>query len=181
MAHLTSVRAAVVAFGSAVLLSTGPLGSAWAHTSIVGSDPSDGQTLRREPRTVSVSFTEPPLPTGLAMVAVGPQGRLPLTPSARGNSVAAPWPSGSPNGTYTVSYRVVAADGHPITGEVTFRLNAAADRSAPRATAPEQPTIAAQAAEEPTESSIPVWLWLVGAALIAAGGYLAISRGRRVD
>lgn len=179
----TTLRSALVTGGLAFLVLVFPT-AAWAHTSATGSEPADGQTLRREPRTVSVSFTEPPLPTGAAMVAVGPQGRVPLAPNPRGSAMAAPWPSGAPNGTYTVNYRVVAADGHPITGQFSFRLDAPGSRSTPSAPAQaSEPAASAatQPAAEPQQNAIPVWLWLLGAALIAAGAYLAIARGRKTD
>ena len=153
-----------------------------AHTGFVDSQPSNGQTVRETPRVVSVNFSEPPLPTGAALVALGPDGRIPLPAATRGRSIEAPWPGDAPNGAYTLTYRVVAGDGHPITGEISFRLDAprdSGDRSAPRPST--QQTSAPQAAETEPGPAIPVWLWLIAAALIGAGAYLAIARGRRGD
>ena len=166
---------------TALLLAIPP-GVALAHTGFVDSQPSDGQTLREQPRTVSVTFSEPPLPTGAALVALGPDGRVPLSPEARGRSLEAPWPGDTPNGVYTLTYRVVAADGHPITGEVSFRLDAprtAGAKSTPSPRPSVQQTSAPQAADPTPGPSVPAWLWLVAVVLIGAGAFLAIARGRK--
>lgn len=154
-----------------------------AHTGFVESQPSNGQTLRQTPRVVTVSFSEPPLPTGAALVALGPDGRIQLPADTRGRSVEAPWPPDAPNGAYTLTYRVVAADGHPITGEVSFRLDvprpSAAGSGRPSAAPPTQQSSAPQATDAEPDASIPAWLWLIAVALIGAGAYLAIARGRK--
>ncbi len=154
--------------------------TARAHTSSTGTDPADGANLAHPPRQISVSFSEPPLATGSAMVAQGPAGRVPLSATAKGNSVVAPWPDDATAGTYRVTYRVVAADGHPITGEFGFRV---AGRPSPPSRAAASPTPAATASAAPAQpaesSGPPAWLWLVVAVLIAAGAVIAVTRGRK--
>jgi len=44
-----------------------------------------------------------------------------------GTDVIVPWPSDLPPGEYSVAFRVVSADGHPVTGQITFSYDAVAD------------------------------------------------------
>lgn len=169
-----------------VLFSLAAVPTARAHTEILSTEPANGAQLKKAPTQVTLTFAEPPLDTGLAVVAQGPEGRTDLPAEVKGNTVIASWPSGTPGGQYRVSYRVVAADGHPITGQVEFSVAGSPPPKSPSASAPAQPspsTSASAAAAEagPTSSgpAIPYWLWVLGAVLIVAAGYVLIARGRR--
>lgn len=149
--------------------------AARAHTDITGSDPVDGATMKKAPDRVTISFSEPPLDTGLAVVATGPTGRTPLSASVSGTDVVAPWPPESAPGAYRVAYRVVADDGHPIEGSITFTIRGAGGpTSSPSATASDAPAV-----EDETPSGIPTWLWIVALLLVAGAAVLLTRRGRQ--
>ncbi|HEX5813288.1 MAG TPA: copper resistance protein CopC, partial [Pseudonocardia sp.] len=85
-----------------------------------------------------------------------------------------------PAGVYQIGYRVVSADGHPVSGKVAFTLTTAGAGSAQAQTpattaAPDAvPTTA-----PPDAGGAPVWPWIAGAVVLVAGGVaLALRLGR---
>lgn len=84
-------------------------------------------------------------------------------------------------GEYTIGYRVVSADGHPITGSIPFQLtqasptSAATSASAAPATTETTPT----AAEDTEDSSgFPIWIIAVVVIAVGAAGVLFALRKR---
>ncbi len=96
---------------------------AYAHAALVGTDPRDGASLERVPGTVGLEFSEPV--TRSEVVLTAPDGsRVGLEVSARDREVTGTVEEGADveqRGTWTLAYRVVSADGHPIAGTSTFR------------------------------------------------------------
>lgn len=116
--------------------------TAVAHSELVSSDPADGATLDAPPQTVTFTFNEPLLPDFVRFVGTDPTGETGELPvgSVEGSTATIDWPAGAPGGEWTVSYRVVSQDGHPIEGGITFTYAAASPTasptSAPTSTAP---------------------------------------------
>ena len=121
------IRALVGAVLSAVVLAVGA-GPAWAHATLVESEPGAGAVLVEPPRAVELRFSE--------SVAVAADGvRLfdgdgarvatgtPTTPAA--NLVRVPVRTTLPDGTYVVTWRVTSADTHPVRGAFTFTVGRA--------------------------------------------------------
>lgn len=107
------------ALALAVLLLGAP--GAAAHTALVGADPEDGARLGAAPATLRLFFTEP-LDGDLVRVQVeGPGGVDAPEPAVDAATITVPVTDGGP-GTYTVSYRVVSEDGHPVSGRTTFTV-----------------------------------------------------------
>ncbi len=93
-----------------------------AHAGLSGSDPEDGASLQAAPSTLTFTFTEN---IGTAFVAVtAPDGSTVQTsePKAVDRSVTADLTDPGQRGTYSASYRVVSADGHPVSGTITFTV-----------------------------------------------------------
>ena len=133
-------------------------GPASAHTELTGSDPADGATVTSPPASVTLTFNEQVqafLPT---VVVTGPDGQ-PYTagdPTPSGSNISAPLKPLGPAGPYTVAYRIVSADDHPVTGQITFTYTpptpTAAAGSTGAATAP--PPVASSADRSvPTQPS----------------------------
>lgn len=96
-------------------------GPAAAHSELVSSSPANGSSGPGKPTEVQLTFNEDISTTGLQVVAQGSAGAVALgTPTVSGAVVSAAWPQSAPAGTYTVSYRVVSADGHPVDGSISF-------------------------------------------------------------
>jgi copper resistance protein C len=154
---------------------------ALAHNVLVGSDPADGAKLATGPAKVTLTFDQP-VQFGFNTVTVtSPNGaHWEAGPAdVTGNAVSAPVRPLGPAGEYTIGYRILSADGHPVTGAVRFTLTTAGNGT-PASVAPDDGT-------QPGTSGgggggTPVWPWIVGAAvLLAVGVVIALRLGRTED
>ncbi len=105
-----------------------PPGTAWAHNTLLSSDPADGTALTVAPTQITWVFDNAvPLETmTVTMIdATGARSELSgSTHSAAGNTeVVTPLPPLQP-GAVSLRWRLVGPDGHPITGRVDFTLTA---------------------------------------------------------
>lgn len=115
---------ALAACAVAVVLAATGASPAAAHAVLVGSSPGDGQVLSTPPKQVRLEFNEP--------VSAGLGGLTVLdTDGARvdegdpavdrsGRILTVTLPDALDDGTYIANYRVVSADGHPVTGAIVF-------------------------------------------------------------
>ncbi|MCX4539298.1 copper resistance protein CopC [Streptomyces sp. NBC_01565] len=100
---------------------------ALAHAGLSGSDPADGAVLVAAPEQVTLTFTESvSFPDGALRVLSPANDRV--NPSqaqhadGRANTARVALRGGLAQGTYTVAWRVVSADGHAISGAFTFSI-----------------------------------------------------------
>jgi hypothetical protein len=78
---------------------------------------------------------------------------------------------------YTVAYRILSADGHPVEGAVRFTLTTAGTGTPAPSAAAQPPTTSGQGGHG--GGGMPVWPWIVGAAaLLAIGVVFALRIGR---
>src|SRR5579871_4141853 len=92
--------------------------AAFAHASLVGSEPGEGATLAASPSLLRLDFNEPVSP--LVVRLIGPNGEAVMPPVRAENqslTISAPPLA---RGTHVLSYRVISADGHPVGGSLTF-------------------------------------------------------------
>jgi Uncharacterized protein, homolog of Cu resistance protein CopC len=99
-----------------------------AHTALVSSTPAAGSRLASAPRQIRLVFSEPLEPT-LARIELVKDGHL-LMLSVGGDphdvhALVASLGELSPGG-YRIMWRVVSADGHPVSGAVDFAVGGAA-------------------------------------------------------
>ncbi|MFG1689417.1 copper resistance protein CopC [Nonomuraea sp. NPDC049269] len=188
-AALTALLAALVLLGTA--------GPALAHDALKSSDPAKDATVESIDK-VRLEFTSP---VRIPVVIVrGPGGTAYQSgdPHAGGKVVTQELKGTLPNGKYTIAYRVVSSDGHPIEGEIPFTVKGAPSPSAsaesqapvtqaPASAAPSQAASQAPASqasadravavESATSASFPVWLLIVVGALVGVGiGFLFSAR-----
>jgi len=100
---------------------------AHAHTSLEFSTPSDSQLIEFMPTEVSASFDEDLISiegesvNTLTLIGADGASYQLSPPTISGAVLSAQVADGEyPAGDYLLSYRAVSADGHPITGEITF-------------------------------------------------------------
>lgn len=94
---------------------------AFAHAQLLSSQPANGDSLATTDEVV-LTFNETISPDFVQLMAVGPDGDvLDGEPVVDGQVLTQPIRP-TTNGQHTVTYRVVSADGHPVSGEVTFTL-----------------------------------------------------------
>jgi copper resistance protein C len=166
-----------VALGVALLALLGLATPASAHNSLIGSTPIDGATMASGPDQIELKFDQPvQAGKGLNSIAViGPNNDHweAGPPEVSSNVVTAPVRPLGPAGAYKIGWRILSADGHPVSGELTFTLSTAGNGTpAPAGQAtPDSPS-------SDDSSGVPAWVWIVGAGvLLAAGLVLALRVG----
>jgi copper transport protein len=98
-----------------VLLSS----AAWAHASLIASDPADGALLARSPAALTLTFNEPVEPLTIRIVDESGAAES-VTRIRRDGAQLILTPAKLDNGAHVISWRVVSADGHPVGGSTTF-------------------------------------------------------------
>ena len=162
------------------------VGVAAAHTSLVGSDPPKDASVASPLTAVMLTFSEEINPAFADVAVTSADGRNRVSGSANVEGprlTVAVGPDRLTNGLFTVSYRVVSADGHPVSGSYTFTIagvpeqpspTTAPARAAPSTAEPSPPAPAATAGSD-TKASV---LTAAGAGL-ALGGVIAFWQSRR--
>jgi methionine-rich copper-binding protein CopC len=165
--------AALVA-GATLLYGAAP---ASAHASLVGASPADGSTASAAPEQVTLRFDEN-IRSPSVVIVTGPGGRRVDhgATTVRDNTAGVPVNVAQP-GRYTVAFRVLSGDGHPVAGETTFSYRGTGSGSA--STTPTTPMPASSVGGGSGSTG-----WVAGGvavALLAAGGLLLFGRlsGRR--
>ena len=120
---LTAVLVAVL---TGLVLVCVPAGPASAHAELVGTTPADGARLDRAPARVTLTFTEDInlIDGGLRLVDGGGTTVPTPSPTVQGNTIRWSMPAGLADGSYLVAWRVVSADGHPVSGAFGFGVGA---------------------------------------------------------
>ncbi|MFF4030550.1 copper resistance CopC/CopD family protein [Streptomyces sviceus] len=110
-----------------VLLLFGGAGAASAHAALRATDPKDGTVLKSAPHDITLTFTESVGLLDDSFRVLDPDGKRLKTGDAghgAGGSETArvSLPAKLAQGTYTVAWRVVSADSHPVSGAFTFSV-----------------------------------------------------------
>lgn len=120
--RLAAVLVAVVLCGLASLATAGP---AAAHATLTSTDPVEGSVLPEAPASVTLTFNEAVRLTAQE-IAVYDAGGQSVASTARASggevTVAIADPAAMADGTYVVGWYVVSADGHPVSGSLTFSV-----------------------------------------------------------
>ncbi len=150
-----------------------------AHAELESTSPANGAQLDGPPKQVKLVFGEDILPQGTQLVAFAAD-KTPVelaNENVSGPNLTADWPASAPSGSYTVSFRVTSADGHPIDGTLRFSYGAAgasaSPSSSPGGTAASAPASGASTAEQSAQpasaSSDGRATWWIVAAIIVIG------------
>ncbi|MFG2362907.1 copper resistance CopC/CopD family protein [Streptomyces mirabilis] len=113
----------------AVLAGAAP---ASAHAALTGSDPQQGAVVSQAPTQVSLTFSEKVAMSDGSVRVLDPKGKRVDTGKATdlgGTTYGVKLHSGLPDGTFTVTYQVVSADSHPVSGAFTFSVGAPSQTS----------------------------------------------------
>ena len=127
-------------------------GNASAHATLVSTDPAPGAVLNALPAQITLTFAEPVQPPADGVTVLDPAGLEigdgPAAARAGGGSDTVRVglrPGQYGPGSYTVAWRVVSTDTHPVTGAFVFSVgHPSAASAAPAATSPgDSATVAA--------------------------------------
>jgi len=118
--------------GSILLAGLGlfaPISSASAHTDLVSTSPTADSDVNASQESISITFSEPPLVDGAAIVVMNSSGDIldSPAPALEGASLSIPWPADLTPGKVTIQWRATADDGHVLSEEFVFNYTAAAE------------------------------------------------------
>jgi copper transport protein len=115
------IRRALLAAMLALLVAPA---AASAHATLLGTVPARAARLDQAPARVELRFDESVEAAFGSLKVFDPQGNPVRTGavSGRGTRVAVRLPPGLKDGTYTVTYRVISADGHLVSGGFVFSV-----------------------------------------------------------
>ncbi|MBT2566770.1 copper resistance protein CopC [Arthrobacter sp. ISL-85] len=182
-----------LALGSFILAATalGIAGPASAHDAAKSTSPGQGAALPAPPAEVSVTFSNTPLGIGSSFSVKDAGGKEWADGSVQivDNVATQKLRPGGPAGMYTVAWRVVSSDSHPIEGTFTFTAASGAPGAASSGTPAAESSTAAGAVpgmgtarpgvtEEPSEpaSAGQPFQWsIVIFAVVAVGLLVALG------
>ncbi|MDR7322267.1 copper transport protein [Catenuloplanes niger] len=117
-----AVLAALVLGALAVFV--GPASPASAHAVLQRTTPATQSVVQTAPGDVKLTFSEGVSPVSGKIQVIAPNGdRVGGDPRAEGSTLIIPI-TADQRGTYLVSYRVISADSHPVSGAFTFSVGA---------------------------------------------------------
>ncbi|WP_246088427.1 copper resistance CopC/CopD family protein [Phreatobacter stygius] len=96
--------------------------AAFAHASLVKAEPADGAMLAVTPPTVVLRFNEAVAPAVIQLIDAEGKSRPDITVTADDDTIRVGLPATLPHGTQVLSYRIISADGHPVSGAVQFSI-----------------------------------------------------------
>ncbi len=177
------------ALGSVLLalgiLIAGPATQAHAHADLILSTPDDGAELATVPTEVELTFSEDLLPETVVVSVEDSAGMVirVLEYEVDGSDVLVTWPPGLSGTEYTVNYRVVSQDGHPVSGSLDFTVAGApvaTEASAsPASVDPAAATAVGAVESASTGSAAPMAAIAAGLGVGIAVGFLFLVMRRR--
>ncbi|GGN00596.1 copper resistance protein C [Lentzea pudingi] len=158
--------------GAAVLATAAP---AAAHNALIGSDPKDKTSLEVGPSTVTLTFDQDVQGgQGINAISVvdssGGHYEVAGDPTIRDTAVSQKVEALGKAGEYKIGYRILSADGHPVSGELTFTLTKDGTGT-PRQVEADSRT------DQQQSDGLPIWVWIVGAVVLLGGGVFFALRG----
>ncbi len=118
---------APIAFLVAVAAALSAPAFAWAHATLESSSPERGANLPEAPEAIELHFSEPvegSFGSLRVFASTGEQldGLETFRPGGEGSDLGMRPPADLDDGTYTVTYRVISADSHPVSGGFVFSV-----------------------------------------------------------
>jgi methionine-rich copper-binding protein CopC len=159
----------LIGLGLLVSLLVGP--AAIAHDDVIDQIPAPGSQVEAGLVEINLDFSNELLDigSGAEIVVTAPDGSLaPATCAALNGTLASAQTDLDQAGTYTVAWRVVSSDGHPIEGSYNFEI---LNTSGYVASANIEPCLIATS-EVVEEEPANYWLLFGSLGLVAAGLFL---------
>ncbi|MET9180534.1 FixH family protein [Kitasatospora aureofaciens] len=138
-AHARTARRRRVAgligvLGALLALMLAGAGPASAHATLDSTDPAQNSVVATAPQAVTLTFSETVSLSGDSVRVLDPAGKPvdtgnPAHADGKGDTARVGLNSGLANGTYTVAWRAVSEDSHPVGGAFTFSIGAPSDTS----------------------------------------------------
>ncbi len=179
------VRGALAGVLALFLLFFGSATAAFAHDALTGTSPADGATVATAPDKIEISMSNVPAVIGSEVQVLDESGTNWATGGVEvldrvASQAVKP---GAPAGKYTVKWRLVSSDSHPIEGDFSFTATAASTGGAavvgagPAVSVQPQPEAAPETVQD--SSSVP-WsvIGLVGVLVGVVVAMVVVARRR---
>lgn len=176
------VRRSLAGILTLLLVFFGTSTAAFAHDSVTATSPSDGATVATVPDEVQITLSNTPAVIGSQVLVTDESGANWAAGDVQVLDTAATQAlrPGAPAGKYTVQWRLVSSDSHPIEGTFSFTATAAGVGSASSAgaIAGAGPVVSVQAQPEPqaepvADSSTVPWS-IIGLVVVLLGLVVAM-------
>lgn len=180
-----------------------------AHDGLIGTEPSNGKQVAEAPESATLRFSGELKAIGSQVrVTDGDGTSIGATPSVQGRTLEVAFDEELPDGEYTIAWRVVSSDGHPIEGttgngqalrfavegenttsapasparpSASAKSAAPASSMSPRTDSPattSETSAASQGADAQSPSPVP-WVVAAGIVVLGAAAYLLMRARRR--
>jgi methionine-rich copper-binding protein CopC len=158
------------------LLVLGMQSAASAHSVLLSTTPAESAQIAAAPPTITMTFNEQPRGEFSDIHITGPDGarRDSAHVKVLNDTITEDLGGTRPAGKYVVDWRVISADGHPVSGQFSFTAKASAADLGPR-----QPdAIASAAAKKDKGSNAGVIVTVVVIVVLVAGvgGFVLMRR-----
>ncbi|MDH6137386.1 copper transport protein [Kitasatospora sp. MAA4] len=131
---MRKTRAILAMVGALLVLLLGSAGTASAHAALLHTDPEQNSVVATEPAAVTLTFSEGVTLDSDALRVLDPAGKAvdtgnPGHADGKSDTATIGLRPGLANGTYTVAWRAISEDSHPVGGAFTFSIGAPSDTS----------------------------------------------------
>ena len=174
------VRRSLAGVLALLLVFFGTSTAAFAHDAVTATSPSDGATVATVPDEIQITLSNTPAVIGSQVVVADEAGTNWATGDVQVLDKVASQAlrPGAPAGKYTVQWRLVSSDSHPIEGTFSFTATAAGSGSPVSAGAGAGPVVSVQAQPEPqtapvADSSTVPWS-IIGLVVVLLGLVVAM-------
>lgn len=183
MTPQTRLRRTFAAVLAALLIVLGSSTAALAHDAVTGTNPADGSTVASVPDKIQITMNNSPAVIGSQVLLLDETGRnwaegdVAVLDTVATQAVR----PGAPAGKYTVKWRLVSSDSHPIEGEFSFAATAATAGQAVGAGPLQSVQAPTEAAPAPVQdnSSVPWSVFaLIGALIVVVVAMVVVARRR---
>ena len=187
MTPQTLLRRTLAAVLAALLLVLGSSAAALAHDAVTETSPANGSTVGSVPDKIQISLSNSPAVIGSQILVLDEaggnwaQGAVDVLDKVATQGVR----PGAPAGKYTVQWRLVSSDSHPIEGEFSFTATAAGAAATGGAAVGAGPIKSVDAptdaATEPVQdsSSVPWSVFaLIGVLIVVVVAMVVVARRR---
>lgn len=183
LARAWTATAAVLVLAVGLLM-VGPVSTAAAHEQLLRADPAAGATVVGPVAVIRLTFSDAISPGfAAATFAVDDQAARPVSVTVDGATltVLPPDPAPATRQRWTLAYRVVSSDGHPIVDQLSFTVTPGGHPTGADASAVGSPPAppAPSPATQPAAGSGRRWLVAVGAVLVVGIVAVALRVRRR--
>jgi copper transport protein len=126
------LAALAACLGGVLALLLGVAAPADAHAALIRTDPADGSVVQTAPQSVLLTFSEGVLLSADSLRVLDPQGKDVANGKPQhagsgkdtGSTATVALRPGIGDGTYTVAWKAISQDSHPVAGAFTFSVGA---------------------------------------------------------